>query len=504
MDTVLKQNQGERRGKSRETDRKRLGMSEMLILYITVFFAVAIAVLWIFQSLLLDDFYRAEKKRDSLSACSAVMKIASTEQEDAHGAVESISEKYGVCVSAYIMGDDGSAELVADKHVLSHCTLHNTNIRSKYTIYEAAKKKDNVFFQYFTYDREKDVFNNISESETVDGSEVTMVYAKIYPDTADNGDTMIIVDTVITPVGAVVRTVRVQLAVFTAVFIVIAVVFGILLARKFTLPIKRLNQAAANFGGDGGFSVGGYKEIKELSDTLGYASAELEKTERLRRELIANVSHDLKTPLTMLIGYGEMMRDIPGESTPENAANIVAEAERMNRLVSDLTELSRVSSGAALCEKRLFSLTERVAEQVRGCAEMLGHDGYRISFLDGGVNASVESDPFLVDRVIRNFLMNAVAHVGEDRSVWVRQIVSKGWVTVAVTDTGEGIPADKLEDIWERYYKVNSAHSRGEGSGLGLSIVKAIMLQLGGHYGVESTVGKGSTFWFALPLFIGG
>ena len=478
----------------------------MLIIYLIVFFALAIAVLWVFQSLLLDDFYRAEKKRDSLSACSAVMKIVSTEQdaEEAYKAVEGISEKYGVCVSAYIMGKDGSAELVTDKHVISHCTLHNTNIRSKYTIYDAAKNKDNVFFQYFTYDREKDVFNNISESETVDGSEITMVYARVYPDTADIGDTMVIVDTVITPVGAVVRTVRVQLAVFTAVFIAIAVAFGILLSRKFTRPIKRLNQAAERFGSGGGFAVDGYKEIRELSESLDYASAELEKTERLRKELIANVSHDLKTPLTMLIGYGEMMRDIPGESTPENAANIVAEAERMNRLVSDLTELSKISSGAAACEKIPFSLTERVNDQVRGCAEMLAHEGYKITFFDGGIDAMVKSDPFLVDRVVRNFLMNAVAHIGDDKTVSVRQIVSDGWVTVAVTDKGEGIPADKLEDIWERYYKVNSAHARGEGSGLGLSIVKAIMNQLGGHYGVESAVGKGSTFWFALPLFIGG
>ena len=82
----------------------------------------------------------------------------------------------------------------------------------------------------------------------------------------------------------------------------------------------------------------------------------------------------------------------------------------------------------------------------------------------------------------------------------MKQIVSDGWVTVAVCDNGSGIPADKLSEIWERYYKVNSAHARVQGSGLGLSIVKAIMEQTGGHYGVESAVGKGSNFWFALPV----
>ena len=153
-------------------------------------------------------------------------------------------------------------------------------------------------------------------------------------------------------------------------------------------------------------------------------------------------------------------------------------------------------------KRELFSLTDTLRDTVESYSEMLERDGYSITLSGAERSVFVESDPVMIGQVVQNFLLNAVRHGGDNKEITVKQIVSDGWVTVAVCDNGEGIPADKLSDIWERYYKINSAHARAEGSGLGLSIVKAIMEQAGGHYGVESAVGKGSDFWFALPVSI--
>lgn len=475
-------------------------MSETLLLYIVLFFAVTIISLWCFQSFFLDDFYRAEKKKDAVYACTALIRAG----ENADAEAKQIAERYGACVTAYRIVGEGSAETLIDTHVLSHCTVHNTDIRSKLTIYESAKEKGGEFLQYFAYYPERETFESISEEEAARTTDVSLVYGRVF-EGGTEGDTLVVIDTVITPVTATVRTVRIQLALFTSFFIMSSVVFAFLLSRRFTAPIKRLTRAAEDFGRAGkGFdcsAVGGeYKEIRDLTDTLSYASDELQKTEKLRRELLANVSHDLRTPLTTIIGYAEMMRDLPGESTPENASNIAREAERLNRLVTDMFELSRIQSGAFPMKNELFSLTDMLRDTVDSYSSMLEHDGYRIVLTGAEENVFLESDAVKIGQVLQNFLLNAVRHSGEDKEITVKQIVSEGWVTVAVCDNGEGIPADKLSDIWERYYKVNSAHARVEGSGLGLSIVKAIMEQVGGHYGVESAVGKGSNFWFAMRI----
>ena len=474
-------------------------MREKLLLYIILFFGAMIAVLWIFQSVLLDDFYRAEKKRDVLSACNALISDPSLLEENRDRS-KTIAEKYGVCMAAYEMRSDGSAKTILDTHTLSRCTIHYTTFNSKYTLYRVALSSNNELLQYFYFDPETNSYGSISEESASGNTEISMVYARVFKRESGDGDILLILDTIITPVTATIRTVRVQLGVFTALFTVSALAFALLLSRSFTAPIERLTASARAFGRSGASFCGdGYREIKELSDTLGFASYELEKTETLRRELIANVSHDLRTPLTMLIGYGEMMRDIPGENTPENANNIVREAERLNTLVTDMLELSRIRSGTSQLRSECFSLTEKLTQTIYGYSELLSREGFSIN-LTSDRDVNVKSDPTMIGQVVQNLLLNAIQHTGDDKRVEVSQIVSDGWVTVAITDTGAGLAPEMLPQIWERYYKINSAHRRGSGSGLGLSIVKAIMEQAGGHYGVESTVGKGSTFWFALPV----
>ena len=252
----------------------------------------------------------------------------------------------------------------------------------------------------------------------------------------------------------------------------------------------------ANGDYDVHFAGHDFLEISELSNTLNYAAVELSKVEALRRELIANISHDLRTPLTMITGYAEVMRDLPGENSPENIQIIIDEAGRLNDLVNDLLDLSRLEAGVITLEKERFNLTESIRDILTRYDKLAD---YRFPF-SYQEEAWVEGDKLKLSQVVYNLVNNAVNYAGEDKTVSLRQELREGRVRVSVTDTGEGIPADKLRDIWERYYKVDREHRRAQvGTGLGLSIVKNVLDLHGGTYGVVSELGKGSTFWFELP-----
>ena len=282
--------------------------------------------------------------------------------------------------------------------------------------------------------------------------------------------------------------------------IAMGLILALILSRRLSKPIEQINHSAkylANGEYDIRFPGKGAREVEELADTLNYAAEELSKVETLRRELIANVSHDLRTPLTMISGYAEVMRDLPGENTPENVQVIIDESNRLTGLVNDMLDLSKLQSGAQTVNAEHYSLTEEI-RSVLSRYDKLADYTFRF-WCDREV--FVLADRLKISQVIYNLVNNAINYTGPEKIVYVRQIVEGGTVRVEVTDTGEGIPEDKLPYIWDRYYKVDKAHRRAQvGTGLGLSIVKKILEMHNGKYGVMSRVGEGSTFWFELPM----
>ncbi|MFQ8601435.1 MAG: sensor histidine kinase, partial [Oscillospiraceae bacterium] len=235
-------------------------------------------------------------------------------------------------------------------------------------------------------------------------------------------------------------------------------------------------------------------------DTLNYAAEELSKVEGLRRELIANVSHDLRTPLTMISGYGEVMRDLPGENTPENVQIIIDEARRLTSLVNDMLDISKFQSGTQKLHRTRFNLTQAIRDTLGRYNKLTEKDGYAISFASDQ-EVYVHADELRISQVVYNFINNAITYTGPDKCIYLRQLVEGNSVKIEVRDTGEGIDPDKLQYIWDRYYKVDKAHKRAQiGTGLGLSIVKSILDLHGARYGVKSKTGEGSIFWFELQI----
>ena len=327
-----------------------------------------------------------------------------------------------------------------------------------------------------------------------------ILYAQIVT-LSDGGEYLVLLNSSVVPVDSTVETLKVQLWCLTAVMLLLALVLALFIAARLSKPIERINDSAKHLA-QGNYAIrfpeSGAREVAELAGTLNYAAAELSKVEDLRRELIANVSHDLRTPLTMISGYAEVMRDIPGENTPENVQVIIDESNRLADLVNDLLDLSKLQSGTQKLAPAVFCLTEDIKKTLHRYDKLAGYS-FPFSF-DRPVY--VCADRLRISQVLYNLVNNAIHYAGADKTVSLRQSAAGGVVRVEISDTGEGIPADKLPYIWDRYYKVDKDHRRAQvGTGLGLSIVKNILDMHGGRYGVTSMVGQGSTFWFELPEY---
>ena len=280
-------------------------------------------------------------------------------------------------------------------------------------------------------------------------------------------------------------------------------IVGATMARSISEPIIETNRAARELRNSRYTRPphsGGYREIAELNDTLVQAAEELGRVEDLQRALIANISHDLRTPLTMIQGYAEAMRDIPDEVTPENMQIIIDETNRLSSMVNEVLDFSRLRTGQMELNRSVFSLTELVREICNRVSKMTAVEGYTVE-IQAAEDVCVRADRGRISQVIYNLLGNALTYTGADKTVqlWLRSNATTA--RISISDSGEGIAADELPYIWDRYYRSRENHRRAViGSGLGLNICRAILELHGVRYGVESERGCGTVFWFELPL----
>lgn len=305
----------------------------------------------------------------------------------------------------------------------------------------------------------------------------------------------------ITPVNATVSTLQIQLYIITAIMILVSVVIALVLSDVIAKPLVRLNDGAkklskGNYNAD--FNGGGYLEIKELSDTLNSTAIELSKVDELRRELIANISHDLRTPLALIYSYAELMQDFPDEITSTQIQTIMSETKRLSSLVNDILDVSKLETGTMELHMHNYNLTESIDDTIVRLSELLKNDGYSVVF-NHSEDVYITADEAKITQAFYNLLINAVNYSTGDKHIVVGQSRVQNCVRIEVVDHGDGIAQENIPYIWDRYYKVDKKHKRAiTGTGLGLSIVKKIFELHGAGYGVESELGKGSVFWFQL------
>ncbi len=295
---------------------------------------------------------------------------------------------------------------------------------------------------------------------------------------------------------------RWQFVLIVAAILLATGLVGYTMSRSISEPIIETNEAARELSRaryQRPPHSGGYREIAQLNDTLVQTAEDLRKVEDLQRELIANISHDLRTPLTMIEGYAEAMRDIPDEITPENMQIIIDETERLSTMVNEVLDFSRLRTGSLELAMTRFNLTELVRKIVDRISRMTAVEGYTVTF-EAEEDALVTADSGRISQVIYNLAGNALTYTGADKTVRIRQERKDGMIRITIADSGEGIPPEELPFIWDRYYRSRENHKRAViGSGLGLNICRGILENHHAPYGAETPPEGGTVFWFALP-----
>lgn len=483
---------------------KKITMRLKLILFLAGFTLFSVLTVWVVQVFMSDALYENVKTREIEATAKYIRDQVISGSSETNEKIDEYSDENNICIGLYLV-EKGEIKELHSSLVFLDNIIHNASPKMLSSIYDLAQKQGGKYTARFGFDFFAP--NGSNESQRNDGMIISSVYASVFKG-EDQNEYMLLLNSNLTPVNAAKKTFGAQFGYTMIVLVIFSVFMAYMLSRFISRPLKSMTATAKELAKgryDINFNGGDYREISELSETLNYAASELAKNDRLQKELIANISHDLRTPLTMIKGYSEIIRDIPGENTAENIQAVIDETTRLSELVNDLLDLSRIESGTENFEIESFDLTAAVNEVICRYDKMKAVEAFKIEFRFDG-NIKVYADRSMILQVIYNLISNAINYSGDDKYVGVIQSVTRDrydrkYVRISVVDHGEGIKKEDLPLIWDRYYKVDGVHRRATaGTGIGLSIVKKVLERHEAAYGVESAVGSGSVFWFELPV----
>lgn len=472
---------------------KKIPIRWYLFSHYILFCVVLLSVLFVVQIAFTDDFYRLHTRRQLISQSDLLTENIDNPELDI--LMTSLSREHSL--SIYLINEEYQIESRAEYSrptslVQSRSWFRDIwHLSDKGTFYLSVVESFQSYLN--TYSRYE--ANHFSGDVPQESLPENMICARVVPLKSGEQVLLILVSCVkpSTATRELIQNISLVLLLFMLAF---SFLFAWFSSLGFARPIRNFSESVHRVS-EGDYTVHFHsdsnREFSQLGKALNHMVDQFSKTEDLRRELIATASHDLRTPLTMLRGYAEMMRDIPGENTPENAQIVIDEANRLSTFVNNILDLSRLRSGTQEMHPVVFCLTDRVRDLVNTFQKLSG--GQNDVRFSPKTSVFVHADEIYISRAINNLIHNAVVHGNADTTVTVLQTVKNGRVTITVQDNGPGIPDDQLKEIWERYQKGSPS-----GTGLGLPIVKAAVEQNNGTCGVESVFGEGSSFWIELPV----
>jgi histidine kinase len=471
-------------------------LSFKLWCYFILFAAILVVLIWLLQIYFMDSFYEDMKLRETKRMAQELI------DEYKHNGKEAMSRKINEIsaeTDSYIRVEtgDGRVAILPEYNGYKQeylYSLQSSNLRHQLegstfpSVSLIVPYQDNQLLAYATYLYKAEDSN--SEEENMANSYILYMFAPL------------------SPVKSTISILRAQLVYITFIAMFLALSMALYMANMISRPIKNITKSAEEMGkGHYGvqFRPSAYSEIKNLSETLTKASRELEKTDMYQKDLIANVSHDLRTPLTMIRSYAEMIRDLSGDNPVKRNQHlgvIIEESDRLNILVNDMLNLSRMQQRKIVLEKSEFDISDSVRTLLTSYDILAENEGYKFIY-NNSESLPVFADKAKITQVISNLINNAVKYCGEDKEIIINvKRVARSKVRCEIIDHGQGIAPDEVSHVWERYYKSSTHHVRQtDGSGLGLSIVREILNLHKAQYGVNSKLGKGSTFWFELEIF---
>ena len=457
--------------------KSKSNLRSKIWIYLIIFSLGILIFLWLFQIIFLDRYYKWYKTRELVSTVGVI--ATNYTDYNLEQTLDSLSQDKGVCI-----------ELIKNNKLVY---LSNTFNRGC-----IANAQDN-----YNYKNDFINSNNNSARYTLKNPRFNNETLVLAVKVSDN--THLFVSASLEPIDATVTILKSQFFYVSLIVIILSLVISYFISKIISDPIIRIKNKAnmmAKGKYDITFEESEIEEIDDLSKTLNYACNELNKTEDVRRELLANVSHDLKTPLTMIKAYAELIRDVTyrdKEKMNKNLDTIIEEADRLNILVNDILELSKINSNTQPLNIEEFDINELIKSIIKRYDIYIEKDDYKIEYKEKK-KIMVCADKKRLEQVIYNLVNNAINYTGEDKLVYINLLDEKNSIRVEIKDTGKGIEEEELNHIWDKYYKIDKTHSRVQvGSGIGLSIVKSILESHNFKYGVESEVNKGTTFYFEIP-----
>ncbi len=444
-----------------------------------------VALLWVLQILFLNNYYYIMKRASVMSAGKSI--ALNLNSDNFSDTLEKLCFHNGMCC---VILDEQWNEVYSVDMLGRGCEIHSP---SRFSL------KDNLSAVMSGERNEQTI--RIKNPHFRNDS---IVCARAVTN-AQGERLMIVMNAHLFPVESSKDILKSQLKLITTLLIIIALCISKFVASRLSRPIRNITQKAKRLAnGDyiADYDGGGIMEIDELAETLNFSAEGLSKVEELRRELMANVSHDLKTPLTMIKAYSEMIRDITGdnkEQRNEQLEVIISEADRLTALVTDLIRISREESEIGVINSRSFDIKSMIKDITERFSAT--NEQYNIIF-EAECSDKAYADSDRIGQVLYNLISNAINYTGEDKTVKVKLFkASEKMMRIEITDSGKGIAPEELPMIWERYYRSKNTHQRPiVGSGLGLSIVKSALTAQQLPFGVQSEQGKGSCFWFELPV----
>jgi len=455
-----------------------------------IFSLVLMLVIWLLQVVFIRYFYKGEMAKETLSRARDIVELYEKGKLDENVISKNaytnnifiiLTDSDGAVISAYdAMGEIGDKRL----SMLNDYMRLTANMQEEIA---TSGKNEAYFYKDGRLDDNTFVYGAYSEQGNIDGGVYIYAISKLEP------------------IDSVVAVIERQFVIILLIAFAFALLFAYIISQRFSSPIEKLTKSAKqlalgnnNVVFESGDSFG---EIAELSNALNYAAEEISHSAQMRRELMANVSHDLRTPLTMIKMYAEMIRDITGDNKEKREKNlkiIIDETDRLSLLVNDILDLSRIEASGKEIDIKAFDIVN-TAKNILERFSVMSEQGYEFVF-DAPDKVYVLGDESRIEQVIYNLLSNAINYAGEDKKTTVHISNKFDCARIEIIDTGNGIPQEELANIWDRYYR-SKTHIRSKvGTGLGLSIVKSILIAHNADFGIESTLGVGSNFWFELKL----
>ena len=465
------------------------------------FALLIIGFLYVFQVLMLPGYYEYMKKIETAEVVNQINSTLHNDPQNLSTTVNEISNSKKI----YIEISDVNRVLVRA----------NSLDKNNKEMFEIIKNLDKDKMEKFISG--EDVFFTATTPRSDNDSKAIIMTAQIADENFESeyihasGEVRVYVFNYLEPIGTTAHIINSQLSLVAFLIIICAFILSIFFSTSFTRPIVQISKSALKLP-QGKFHMDikkhQFTEINELAEALNLASSEIAKTDGLQKELMANISHDLRTPLTMIKAYAEMVRDLSGdipEKREKHLQVIIDETDRLSSLVTDILDLSKLQSGVAEMDYHVFDFSAHLDDLVSRFTLLNETKDYKI-LLNAEPQIMINADTTKIEQVVYNFINNAITYTGDDKTIKINLYrTENGFARFEVCDSGSGIDKENLKYVWDRYYRVKKdgeTHTRAKkGSGLGLSIVKGVLELHKFNFGVTSELGNGSTFWFSFPEY---